>query len=255
MTEIETAKTVALFDRAANRKILENLAKKNIEVLLIEPPTIHPLENSAETTRIFEKLIEYDWLILTNIFAAEITIEKLEAAGIDLFELDKLRICAAGESVADRLRYRQIHADVVANFASAQEVFDNLKSYDNELQSRKIILPIEKDSAPEIAGILRAEQSEVFEVPIYKIVFGDRENLTKTKIKLTGGAADEFVFSSPEEVAYLAKILHAENLAPLISEMKMIALDPATYQTLREFGVSNAVLNVGGYEETNDQTR
>lgn len=249
MTEIETEKTVALFDRAANKKILESLTKKAVEVLPIEPPTIRPLGNSAETSQILENLTACDWLILTDVFAAEIAIEKIEETGIDLFELDRLRICVAGESVADRLRYRQIHADVVSNLTGALEIFDDLKSYDYDLNERKIILPVEINRLSKISELLRAEQCNVSEIPVYETVFPDRENLIKTKIKLTGGAADEFVFTAPEEVVYLAKYFATENLASFVSEMKTIALDPATYQALREFGISRAILSVGSYPE------
>lgn len=253
MTESESPKTVAVFNRAANKKYIENFAKNDAEIFLLEPPTAQPLETSSETSAILKNITDFDWLILTDIFASEILVEKLEQLEADLFELDKMRICAAGETVADRLRYRQIHADVVSSTNHATDVFESLKSYEDDLSQKKIMLPTERDTASKIGELLCAETQEVTKIPIYEIVFGDRENQTKTKIKLFGGAADEFIFSSPEEVFYLARIFGGENLAALVCETKMIALDPATYQTLREFGITNAVLNVGGYQKANKE--
>ena len=132
MTDSGNDKTYAIFDTAANRKIVGDLSKSGAKVLLFPPVETEKLHlNETETAQLTD-LRKFDWLIFSDVFAVDYTLEYLEENAIDFYDLDDLRVCALGETVSDRLRFASIHADVIPANIRTREVFNTMLNYIGE---------------------------------------------------------------------------------------------------------------------------
>jgi uroporphyrinogen-III synthase len=77
---------------------------------------------------------------------------------------------------------------------------------------------------------IKAPITEVTEVPVYSIT--EPVDIARFRSLLLGGAADEFIFTSPQDVFDLARYANLSSI-----NMRMSAADETTFQTLREFGI------------------
>lgn len=237
MSDFSKDKTYAVFDNPINKKILTELSSKNIETVIFPTITTEELITS-ETETVLQNLNVFDWLIFPDVYTVEYFVNALEKIGIDLFELDSLRVCAFGEAVSDRLRFSQLHADVIPSTVKTSDVFQALKDYifdETEFENLSILVLKEKKAELEIINKLKSLNSKVKELPVYSVQIEDETAIPKLKALLKGGAIDEFIFSNHFDVLNLAQLFQTENLTDLLAGITLTATDKATLQSLQEF--------------------
>lgn len=235
MSDYSKAKTYALFNSPNNKKLIAELSAKNIETIVF--PTITTV-SAIDDESFPQQMEDFDWLIFTDVYTVEYFINYLESMEIDLFELDSLRVCAYGEAVADRLRFSQLHADVIPPTIKTNDVFQAIKDYvfnEDEFQNLHFLVLKKQDSQAEIVNDLTDLESLVTELPVYSISIEDETALPKLKALLKGGAIDEFIFSSHLDVLNLAQLFQTDNLEELLKNIKLTATDKLTLQSLQEF--------------------
>lgn len=220
-------KTYAIFDSPLNKKRITEIEQAVIF------PTITNTEIDNDKS-ILQNLHDFDWLIFPDVYTVEYFVTALEQLEIDLYELDVLRVLAYGESVADRLRFSQLHADVIPSTIKTSDVLQSLKEYvfdDDEFANLRFLLLKEKNAEIELVS----ELSNVIELPIYSVEIADETAIPKLKALLKGGAIDEFIFSSHYDVLNLAQLFQTENLSELLEGITLTATDNLTLQSLQEF--------------------
>lgn len=233
MQDFSPEKTYALFANPFNKKIISELTEKNIETIIF--PTISTGEFEYEPA-IIKGLSNFDWLIFMDVYAVEYFVNAVEKSGIDLFELDSVRVLAFGESVADRLRFSQLHADVIPKTIKTSDVLQALQEYIFEdFNELKFLILKEEKSHPEITLELIKINSKVTELGIYFAKVEDENEIPKLKALLKGGAIDEFIFSTHFDVLNLAQMFQAENLEEILNGVNLTATDDLTLQSLKEF--------------------
>lgn len=229
-------KTFALFASPNNKKIvaqLENAGAKVIKFPMPEAEGIEPDENSIER---LNRLVNFDWIIFPDVLTVDFFLRSLEENNVDFFELDEIRVCAFGEAVSDRLRFVQLHADVIPNTVKTADVTSALKNYiaAESFENLKFLLPKEISFQNEIKNELLKTGAEVFELPIYRIKVSKDDETTKLKALLKGGAIDEFIFSAPTDFAHLNYIFNGEPLAGVFAGIEVSVIDGLAYQAVRE---------------------
>jgi uroporphyrinogen-III synthase len=233
MMNFSAQKTYALFATPFNKKNIADLAAQNIETVIFPTITTSEIGDSAS---ILANLTEFDWLVFTDVYAVEYFVKALEKNDADLFEFDALRVLAFGEAVSDRLRFSQLHADVIPSTIKTLDVMQSLKDYvfEDFAELRFLVLK-EQNSQLEIVQELQKLNSNVTVLPIYSAKIADETQIPKLKALLKGGAIDEFIFSTHFDVLNLAQIFQTENLADILAETKLTATDSQTLQSLQEF--------------------
>lgn len=236
MSSLITTQTFGLFANPNNAGIISELEKRRANILkfpLIEAAKIALDENSIE---IVKNLAEYDWIIFTDVLAVDFFLETLEENGIDFFELDETRVCAVGEAVSDRLRFVQLHADVIPNSVNVENVLSSLKSYAAavEFADLKFLIVKEISLANRIGSDLVKADAKVSELPIYRLRLPSKKPMVKLKTLLKGGAIDRFVFSAATDFIALQYIFDEEPLNELLAGIEVSAADGQIAQTLRE---------------------
>jgi uroporphyrinogen-III synthase len=237
MTNFSKEKTYAIFDTPINKKTIAQLSTENIETIIFPTISPKPLENSGINS-LLQNLNQFDWLVFTDVYTVEYFLNLLKKFGIDLFELDEFRVLAFGEAVADRLRFSQIHADVIPSTIKTSDILQALKDYvfdEGEFENLRFLIVKEQNCKVELKKILLEMNSMVTEMLIYNFEMGEETVLPRLKALLKGGAIDEFIFSSHFDVLNLAQLFQTENLTQLLFGIELTATDNLTLQSLQEF--------------------
>ena len=241
MSNIDADKTYAVFPNNNNRKIVSKLEESGAQV--IKFPAIETEINAdINTKELTENLTNFDWVIFTDVLTVDFFLEILENNAFDFFDLDEIRVCALGEIVSDRLRFVQVHADVIPNTVETETVLPALENYigAEEFSKLKFLLLNQIDSDSEIKSELLKTGAQVLEVPLYLASFSNDAEISKLKALLMGGAIDEFIFTAPTDFIALKNIFKKKPLAEILSEIKISAHDGQIYQTLREHNLKSA---------------
>jgi len=239
MADMQADKTYALFATAANKKIIKQLENAAAEIHLFPPLATEKIE-AAEINAGF--LHFFDWLIFPDIPAVRYFLEILESQDIDFFELDQMRVCTFGEAIADELRFVQLHADVIPNTNSVGDIFSALCDYigDDEIENLKFLVPKIESGEIILSEKLKTRGAEVLELPIYRAKDFDKYTAAKLKTLIMGGAIDEFIFSSPEDLTALSQYFSEKSIAGVLKNLKVSAVSGAMFQTLKEYNLENA---------------
>jgi len=212
--------TYGLFRNDINKRLIAKLAEKGASVLLFPEVQARPVNTGQSIDP-----AKFDWIIFCDLRSVDLFL-----AGIrEKFELDNLRVCAAGEAVADRLRFSQLHADVIPAKIDPGTVFSAIAAYQPP-ENLRFLIPKESRYTTGLSALLRNAGAEVEELPVYEVV--ETPETPRFRTLLMGGAVDEFIFGSPQDVYDLSFYIKPEAL-----DCKTSAADEATFQTLREFGL------------------
>lgn len=234
-------KTYALFSTPTNKKIIAALEEQGTKVFQFPPLEIEKTVLDEKFVGCIKNLNAFDWVIFPDVLTVDYFLQNLEENKIDLFEMDSVQVCAFGETVADRLRFVQLHADVVPTSIEATYVFLALSDYIGKdgLNNLNFLLAKESTLEYEIQEKLIEKGAIVFELPVYRTKISRADEITKLKILLKSGAIDEFVFSSPTDLIALKLYFGDEEISAILSEVRVSAIDKAMSQTLNEHNLKS----------------
>jgi uroporphyrinogen-III synthase len=240
MKTFSQPKIYAMFANPAHRKLTAELEKNGSKVFQFAPLETERIESETNSKIIVNAHNQFDWIIFPDVYAVEYFLEILEEQGIDLFELDAVHVIAYGEAVADKLRFAQLHADIIMNSEETNVVFSTLTNYigEREIENLSFFLLKEIEFSFGLTEKLIKAGAKVTELPIYRILTNEKKEMTKLKTLLKGGAIDEFIFTSPEDIISIKHYVYPEILSEILSETKITGINEITTQTLNENNLS-----------------
>jgi uroporphyrinogen-III synthase len=229
-------KTYALFSNPANRKIIAWLEKKGAKIFQFPLLETEKMVLDEKSIADIKNLNAFDWIIFPDILTVDYFLQILEENAIDLFEMDSVQVCAFGETVADCLRFVQLHADVIPTLVEPANVFLALSDYigKDELHNLKFLLPKETSDEFEIKKKLVESGASVVELPIYQAKISRAVETARLKILLKGGAIDEFIITLPTDLIALKHYFNNRIISKTLSEINVSTIDKAMVQTLKE---------------------
>lgn len=237
-------KNYALFADSSNKKIIETLEEQGAKVFQFPPLETEKLSLDANQDFEIENLSAFDWIIFSDVLTVDYFLEILEENAIDLFEMDSVRVCALGEAVADRLRFSQLHADVIPISVETTDIFRSLTDYigEDELKNSNFLLLKAYSIEFEIKKRLSERGATVVELAIYQTKTLRTDEIGKLKTLLSGGAIDEFIFSSPTDLIALKYYLGRDRILPIFSATTVSATDKIMFQMLKEHNIHARIL-------------
>lgn len=246
MTENKVEKTYAVVSVGRNRKLIESLRALNHKIIEIPASGFEKIWLGEEKIEVLKNIAQYDWLVFPDVFAAEFFLEILDENEYEMFELDHLRVCVFGEATADRLRYAQIHTDVIPPKNTKETIFAALTDYvagESSLSDLKFLIVKKINENIELTDELDKLKIFYREVAIYRSKPATGEETAKLKALILGGAIDEFVFTSSEDWETLREIFSGANIKKLLGGTLISATDEATRQTLNENDIAARIFN------------
>lgn len=236
-SELAEQETVGIIKNGKNKKVIELLESQGKNVF--EFPEIKTEKNdlSEDQIGLLRGIKEFDWLIFTDIFTVDYFLEELGKTGFELYELDNFRICACGESVADKLRFVQIHSDSIPVTLENEVIFSSIEDYIFDeakfVNEQFLIIKAEKSDS-ELTKLFTGKKIKTAEIEVYKTIPEENLDGAKYGALLAGGAIDKFIFTSPADIESLLIFAKNKNMSELLSGVEIDATDEITAQTLRE---------------------
>src|SRR5215510_14274863 len=86
-------------------------------------------ESYARLDEAIDHLYGYDWLIFTSANGVQFFLRRLSTRGVNVSDLDEIKVCAIGEATADRLHDAHVHVDLVPGKSTAEGVFNALAKF------------------------------------------------------------------------------------------------------------------------------
>lgn len=224
----------ALFSTPINERLISELEKRNKTVHRFPVVKTEKIDLDFDDKSHLLNFSKIDWLVFTDVFTVDYFIELLSENEIEMFDLDALRICAFGEAVSDRLRFSEVHADIIATAIKSETVFDQMEQYVGETETKVVLL---KRSAAkiEVTDRLRKGKFSVMEISNYREIVSDSMNMSKAKALIAGGAIDEMVFSDPIDIVTLQLMFEGKVLESCLSEIRLSVVNNLMFQMLFEF--------------------
>ncbi|HMS42818.1 MAG TPA: uroporphyrinogen-III synthase [Pyrinomonadaceae bacterium] len=239
METFTDTKSYGIFSNAANRKIINDLEESGAKVFLFPVIETEAVERAENIEFINANLSQTDWLIFPDVFSVDYFLEIMEKCEIELFKIDEKRVLTFGEAIADRLRFSQIHADIIPNSIESDESFSALQEYlqTETVEDLRFFIPVFRGFENDFVRKLKDKGAEVFESEIFTLKYPFDNKIAKLKALLSGGAVDEFVFTAPDDVFSLTQYVFPASIKAILQEVKCFATNEITMQTLHESGI------------------
>ncbi|HZI20675.1 MAG TPA: uroporphyrinogen-III synthase [Pyrinomonadaceae bacterium] len=206
----------------------------------IVPPESYQLLDEA-----LANLYGYDWLVFTSANAVEHFLARLAAAGLEVGELDELRVCAVGRATAERLAEAHVHVDVVPARAQAEGVMEALEAYLGGragFENLNFLMPRAAAGRDLIPNELEAAGARCDVVPAYRTVRPETTDRAKVEALLVGGGVDCVTFTSPSTVRHFAELFGTRDLAPLLAGVRVACIGEVTARAAAEHNLRTDIL-------------
>lgn len=209
---------------------------------VISYPTIEIVEPESYATldEAIENLYGYDWLIFTSVNGVDHFMRRMEARGVDVSELDDLRVCAIGEATAERLRSSRVHVDLVPEQFKAEGVFAILERFiggrDN-LRGKNFLIPRAAVARDYLPRALEEAGARVDVVAAYRTIAPHSSGLGRVRALLAGGAVDCITFTSSSTVRNFARLFDTSDLSETLAGVTIACIGDITAATAAEYGL------------------
>lgn len=229
------AESVGIIKTVKNKKVIELLKKQGKTVVEFPEIKTEKIKIGEREQQLIENLEDFDWLVFSDIFAVDYFFEDLTETDFDLFRLDEFKIYANGEAVADKLRFSQIHADVIPQDISPQTILTAISDYifdNSNLKISKFLVIKAENKKDELSKVFTDNDLAFELIDVYKINSENRFEAAKFKTLLLDTEINRFILTAPEDFESLKQIsgeFDFEN-----NQIEFDTTDEITSQTLAE---------------------
>ena len=186
-----------------------------------------------------DHLYGYDWLIFTSTNGVEFFLKRLTNRGMEVGDLDEIRVCAIGQKTADKLHDAHVHVDIVPAQSTGEDVFTALTEFlggPEGLQSLNILLPRAAVGRDYLPKALEEAGARVDVVTAYQTVLP--ENFDRGRVRaMLAGSGDCIAFTSPSTIKNLAKLFDTPDLGNALPGVVIACIGPITAATATEYGL------------------
>jgi uroporphyrinogen III methyltransferase / synthase len=227
--------------RAASQANAFITALESYGANVISCPTIEIAEPESyeRLDEAIDHLYGYDWLIFTSVNGVEFFLRRLATRGVNVEELDELKVCAIGEATADKLRDAHIHVDLIPSQSKAEGVFAALSEFAGgyeRLHGLNFLIPRAAVGRDYLPKALEEAGARVDVVTAYRTVLPENLDRGRLSAMLTG-SADCIAFMSPSSVKNLALLFDTLDLGEKLHGLAIACIGDVTAATAVEYGL------------------
>lgn len=227
-------RTYALVLNEASRHIGEKLEADGATVVDLPAVTVAEPFDSAVLT----ELDKFDWIVFPDGFAALYFAAALVEHGIELAELDFLRVAVLTGKTADAVTAVSIHADLIVD--NQDQLLEVIREYEGVTDLR-ILIPCAVDQADSLSKLSPPGDAKVSALRVYAKEETAPPGWAKTKALLIGGGIDELVFCSSTDIETLFQLFKGPELIPILSSIRLSAIDIHLVDQLRRLGLDPVI--------------
>jgi uroporphyrinogen III methyltransferase/synthase len=218
---------------------VSELQKYGARVIVCPTIQISEPESYERLDEAIEHLYGYDWLVFTSVNGVDYFFRRLETRGHEKSEVDDLRVCAIGETTAERLRELHIHVDVIPEEFKAEGIFASLERFVGRAEALgglNFLIPRATISRDYLPKALEQTGARVDVVPAYRTTLPENLDRGRLTAMLTGGA-DCIAFTSSSTVRNLAQLFDTQELSEILKDVAVACIGDITAETAAEFGL------------------
>lgn len=189
-------------------------------------------------------LYGYDWLVFTSTNGVDFFMRRMEERGLDVSELDELRVCVTGAATADRLRDARVHVDVVPGEFKAEGVFEALADYlggREQFDRLNFLIPRALVARDYLPHALEEAGARADVVPVYRTVPPQTTDRARVEALLVGGAVDCITFTSASTVTNFAGLFDTRDLSGLLQDVRVACIGDITARTAADYHLSTDI--------------
>jgi len=228
-----TGAPVVIVTRPRSRAaaMMRALAEGGAEPLLLPAIEIRPPEDPSELRRAARALESFDWVVFTSLNAVRAVAEARssdvrEVTGGSAPPVRGPRIAAVGPATAKAISRRLGRApDLLPVDHSAAGLLDALRSHDEALSTRSILLPLGDLARDTLGRGLRDAGARVERVTAYRTTPPERMEVERVRAAIRENRARLVTFTSPstaenflEAVGEEARAVPAAVIGPVTAE-------------------------------------
>ncbi|HEX5702799.1 MAG TPA: uroporphyrinogen-III synthase [Pyrinomonadaceae bacterium] len=222
--------------------LIPQLESAGYQIITWPKLRLTPLENFAALDEAIANLYGYDWIIFTNSDAVRFFVERIKQQSREIGDLDTLRVCAISEATATALEHARVHVDVVPTETNPAAIIEQLATYAggfDHLDRLNFLLPQAAIGRDYLKASIEDTGARADVVASYQTVANDElTRLTGLQSMLLTGSVDAVVFTHPDEVFDLARVLDTNHPAPLFRNTFVLAVGDATTNAAEAVGIS-----------------
>lgn len=228
--------------RAASQadELSEALESYGANVFICPTIEIRDPDNYERLDEALDHLYGYDWLIFTSTNGVRFFLQRLANRGLNVSDLDELRVCAIGQRTADKLHDAHVHVDLVPSQSTAEGVFAALIEFAggrDQLRGLNVLLPRAAAGRDVLPKELERAGARVDVVTAYQTVVP--ENFDRGRLSaMLAGSGDCIAFTSPSTVKNLAKLFDTHDLSSILSGVVIACIGPITSAAAVDYGLS-----------------
>lgn len=225
--------------RAQADEFVTQLERYGARVVVCPTIEIAALENYERLDEAISHLYGYDWLIFTSVNGVKHFLDRLHALGLDVSEIDELRVCAIGAATAEKLQEARVHVDIVPQEFRAEGIFTALEQFlggSTALSGLNFLVPRAAVARDYLPRALEESGARVDVVPAYRTtVPGDLDRGRIAAILAAG--TDCIAFTSPSTVRNLGLLFDTQDLSQVLDGVVVASIGDVTAQAAVEHGL------------------
>ena len=227
--------------RAASQasELSEALESYGAKVFICPTIEIREADNYARLDEALDHLYGYDWLIFTSTNGVKFFLQRLATRGLNVADLDEIRVCAIGRRTAEKLHDAHVHVDLIPSQSTAEGVFAAMSEFiggRDHLRGLNILLPRAAVGRDVLPKELEQAGARVDVVTAYQTVVP--ENFDRGRLSaMLAGSGDCIAFTSPSTVKNLAKLFDTHDLSTVLRGVVIACIGPITSAAAIEYGL------------------
>lgn len=227
--------------RAASQagELSEALESYGAKVFICPTIEIREPDNYDRLDEALDHLYGYDWLIFTSTNGVKFFLQRLANRGLNVSDLDEIRVCAIGQRTADKLHDAHVHVDLVPSQSTAEGVFAALSEFvggHEHLHGLNILLPRAAVGRDVLPKELEQAGARVDVVTAYQTVVP--ENFDRGRLSaMLAASGDCIAFTSPSTVKNLGGLFDTHDLGPVLQGVTIACIGPITSAAAGEYGL------------------
>lgn len=240
MDQLLVGRTVVV-TRAASQapELTDALESYGAKVFVCPTIEIREPDSYDRLDEALDHLYGYDWLIFTSANGVDFFLKRLTERGLNIADLDEIKVCAIGQRTAEKLHDAHTHVDIIPSQSTAEGVFTALSEFaggKEHLRGLNILLPraaVGRDALPKA---LEEAGARIDVVPTYQTVLP--ENLDRGLFRaMLAGSGDCIAFTSSSTIKNLAKLFDTHDLGNALPGVIIACIGPVTAATAVQYGL------------------
>lgn len=182
----------------------------------------------------------FDALVFASANAVERFLRRCRDRGVDLTEVQALRIYAVGETTRAAVTRLGLTVTLVPDAYSARGLAEALPP--EAVRGKRFLIPRGDRAREELPRTLKEMGADVETVTVYSTVLPGGQGTEAVRQRILSGSINVITFASPSAVTNFVQLFSPAELSGLRKRVAIAVIGPTTEQAVRQAGLDVAIV-------------